>query len=213
MEGAPGNGRGFQSHEKRVDEMTHTKRLGRDRARTVRRQLKAILENSPRHLIKAETAAIGESFELYMIPGDAIPQAVANGSIYSVVERTGSWHHQVDVNGEPLGMAQSAAPGAIQNRWSLQSFFLSPYASKIAKATEKIDAERPDDETEALFITIPAYQLDIFLLRGTEIDEVYLVSCEEEERNGFIEGKFYSEEEFLVKLAAMPIIDGLSDER
>jgi hypothetical protein len=156
-----------------------------------------------------EEAELAEAFEIYLLPGDVIPGAASNGyDLFSLLHRTGFWHHLVRSAGRPLGIAQSGAAGSAGDQWSLESFFLSSLAAKISNAVTTLDAERPDDSTEAMFVTVPYYNVDFFLLRTGAATEVYVVSAPIGNPD-LIEGHFYAQEELLQKLQATPPRQGL----
>jgi hypothetical protein len=78
----------------------------------------------------------------------------------------------------------------------------------LADAIERLDTLRGDEDIEVLLIAVPSYRLEFFLLLDGERAEVYVISCAKEGR-GLAEDRFYSEDEFLEKLAAEPPHTGL----
>jgi hypothetical protein len=151
---------------------------------------------------------LGESFEVFLLPVDRIPAAADPGGLAKTLQRTGHWHHQVLVDGKAWGYARSATLGSAQHQQSVQHVLASRLAGKVAKATEAIDAGRPEDDTKARFVTIPAYQVHAFLLEGPRATEVFVVDSPHAQ-NGPQEGKFYTETEFLQRLLAATHIQGI----
>ena len=183
--------------------MARSRQIEGQKVEVVRRHLGEIIGRLHREETGIGTAELSESFELYTIPGDAIRLAADKGyKLRSLLQRTGSWHHQITSGGKPVGIAQSAAPGSISDEWSLQSFFVGPLAQKIAEAIAKIDAERVDDEIEVMLVRVPSYQVDFFLLATDTSAEVYLIQSPSGAAD-LGEGNFYSEEDFLQKLSAI----------
>jgi hypothetical protein len=193
--------------------MGYSRQLASEQVEIVRRQLGEIIGRFHRGPDGIEEAELAETFELYMIPGEAIPSAASSGyDLHSMLQRTGSWHHLVRSAGRTVGIAQSARPGAAINFWSVHSFFFSPLAAKISAAVARLDAERADDGIEVVLVTVPSYQADFFLLRSGAAFEVYLISGPVQ-GSGLVEGNFYSPEEFLRKLSTVQPANGITSDR
>lgn len=187
--------------------MAYSRRLDKPKLRAVGRQLGHMIGNFHREMVDAKSAEIHETFELCMIQGDAFP-LVKDEGLSTIVRRTGGWQHLIKSSGKPIGVAHSAAPGSLDDTWSVQNFFVTPISAKIARAVEKIDIARTEDDIEVILVTVPSKQVDFFLLRSPKKTEVYLITGRDKS-TGLIEGRFYTERRFLRLLASAPSVAGL----
>jgi hypothetical protein len=166
----------------------------------VRRQLGRLISHFDPDVVHPKKTEIHETFELCMIQGDAFP--VSKGDrLSTIVRRTGSWQHLIKSKGKPIGIAHSAAPGPLEDHWSVQNFFISPIAAKIARAVAKIDKVRPGGDIGITLVTVPSKQVDFFLLRRPRKTEVYLIKGRDKS-TGLVEGRFYTETRFLEMLSS-----------
>ena len=186
--------------------MAYSRRLEKRKLQMVRRQLGPLINHFHRGLVDSGGAEIHETFELCMIQGDAFPIG-KDQLLATIVRRTGSWQHLIKSKGRPIGIAHSAAPGPLESLWSVQSFFVSPMAAKIARAVAKIDKVRPGRDIEVTLVAVPSRQVDFFLLRSPGKTEVYLI-IGREVSTGLIEGRFYTEARFLRMLSSAPEVTG-----
>jgi len=187
--------------------MAHSKRLEKAKLHMVRRQLGHLIGHFHGDVVDVQDTEIHETFELCMINGDVFPLS-KDKLLSAIVKRTGTWQHLIKTNGKPIGIAHSAAPGSIENIWSVQNFFVTPISAKIARAIVKIDKTRTDDNIEVILVTVPSKLVDFFLLRSPEKTEVYLV-VGRDKSTGLIEGRFYPEKRFLKLLSSAPTIRGV----
>jgi len=173
----------------------------------VRRQLGHLIGHFHRDVVGSKGADVHETFELCMIQGDAFPLG-KNDHLSTIVKRTGSWQHLIKSNGKPIGIAQSAAPGPLENQWSVQNFFVTPISAKIARAVAKIDKVRSRNDIEVTLVTVPSKLVDFFLLRSPRETEVYLIVGRDKSK-GLVEGRFYTEAKFLKMLSSSPNASGV----
>jgi hypothetical protein len=156
--------------------MAYSRRLESRKIRLVRQQLGALIDRFHRESFAAGEAELHETFELCMIQGDSFPLQ-KDAPLSTAVKRLGTWQHLVKSKGKPIGIAHSAAPGTLENDWSVQNFFISPMSKKLARAVAKIDKERLDEDIEVTLVTVPSKSVDFFLLRGPKSVEVYLIAA------------------------------------
>jgi hypothetical protein len=188
--------------------MAYSRRIDKPKLQMVSRQLGHMISHFHRDVVDARRTEIHETFELCMIPGGAFPLH-KGASLSTIVKRTGSWQHLVKSKGKPIGIAHSAAPGPLENLWSIQNFFVTPISAKIARAVANIDKARTKRDIEATLVTVPSKQVDFFLLQSPRKTEVYLI-VGRDKSTGLIEGRFYTEARFLKMLAATPDVVSLS---
>ena len=165
-----------------------------------------MIVNFHRDVVDAESTEIHETFELCMIQGDAFP-LVKDERLSRIVKRTGSWQHLIKSKGKPIGIAHSAAPGALESIWSVQNFFVTPISAKLARAVAKIDRARIEEDIEVILVTVPSKLVDFFLLRSSKKTEAYLI-VGHDRSTGLVEGRFYTETRFLKLLSSAPNIAG-----
>jgi hypothetical protein len=182
--------------------MAHSRRLDKARLQMVRRQLGHMISHFHRDVVDARSTEIHETFELCMIQGDVFPLGKGE-RLSTIVKRTGSWQHLIKSKGKPIGIAHSAAPGSLQDIWSVQNFFVTPISAKIARAVAKIDSTRAKDNIEVTLVTVPSKLVDFFLLRRSKKTEVYLI-VGRDKSTGLVEGRFYTETRFLNLLSSAP---------
>jgi hypothetical protein len=187
--------------------MAHSTRLGKNKLRAIRHQLGHMIVNFHRDVVDAKSTEIHETFELCTIQGDSFP-LVKGERLSAIVKRTGSWQHLIKSNSKPIGIAHSAAPGPLENIWSVQNFFVTPISAKVARAVAKIDKMRIEDDIEVILVTVPSKLVDFFLLRSPRGNEVYLI-VGRDKSTGLIEGRFYTETRFLKLLSSASDIPGL----
>jgi hypothetical protein len=189
--------------------MAYSRRLEKAKLHMVRRQLGHLISHFHREVVDPKEAEIHETFELCMIQGDAFPLG-KDDLLSTIVRRTGSWQHLIKSKGKPVGIAHSAAPGPLEDQWSVQNFFVSPIAAKIARAVAKIDRVRSGGDIEVTLVTVPSKQVDFFLLRKPGKIEVYVI-IGRDKSTGPVEGRFYTETRFLKILSSTPNITGLGN--
>lgn len=186
--------------------MAHSRRLDKSKLRAVSRQLGHMIVHAHRDVVDAKSTEIHETFELCMIQGDAF-RLIKDERLSTIVSRTGVWQHLVKSKGKPIGIAHSAAPGPLENIWSVQNFFVTPISAKLARAVARIDRMRTKDDIEVILVTVPSKQVDFFMLRSPQKNEVYLI-VGRDKSTGLIEGRFYTEARFLKLLSSAPTIAG-----
>ena len=189
--------------------MAFSRQLEKQKIQSVRRHLGQMIARFHREAVDPQETELHETFELCMIQGDAFPLG-KDDSLSAIVRRTGSWQHLIKSKGKPIGIAHSAAPGTLENKWSVQNFFLTPISAKIARGVAKIDKERPDQNIEVVLVTVPAKLVDFFLLRSPGKTEVYLI-VGRDKSTGLVEGRFYNEKKFTQMLSDAPNITGMSN--
>jgi hypothetical protein len=188
--------------------MAHSKQLSaKDKVRLTA-QLGHLLA---RHNLGVPTDAqpkLAESFEVFLLSAEDIPAATKREiGLTKVLRRTSQWHHQIVADGKALGFARTTEPSGERSEWSIHSLFKSDLASKIARATHRIDKERPEHDTEVKFLFVPAYHLYAFLLESPRGSHVLVIDSPFSELS---HGRgFYTQTEFLERLMAVRRIRGL----
>ena len=191
--------------------MAHTRNLNARHLGAVRSQLARIAHEELRSPTRRKPA-LGESFEMYMLPGDRIPKsAKAAWSLVDNLQRTGQWHHQVLVNDKPTAAAHSGALGPAHSEWSLQGVFASKLAGKIDDAIKKIHHRYPQGDVMVRLVEVPAFHVSVFSLEGKGTRKVYVVDSPYDSP-GPKEGRTYSEQQFLKCLNSVPQVRGLVPE-
>ena len=105
-----------------------------------------------------------------------------------------------------MGLARSGPADSFYGGWIINAVFASSLAQKIARAVEIVDRDRPHDGVEVFYVTIPAFQIVVFCLRGYSSEEIFVVSSSSADLQ---EGKFYPTREFLESLRQCRAITGL----
>jgi hypothetical protein len=163
----------------------------------VRAQVGSFLNTHHNPCFAKGATFIEESFEVFELPAERISIAARSPKgISEFLLKTRRWHHQISQNGAAVGFALSGAANNFGGGWSLQAVFASRLAAKLARAIEMIDRQRPGEDTEAIYVTIPAYRVVCFLLRGYSSEEVFVVRSTNVAL-GPMEGKFYTAADFL----------------
>ncbi len=187
--------------------MAHTKPFDSTAMEQVRAHVGAFLNTHPNPAFTKGATFIQESFEIFQLPASSISAAAINPrGMTEFLRRTGRWHHQIVQNGVAVGFAHSGPARVFHGGWAIHSVFASPLAAKVARAIEIIDRQRPADDLEAVYVTIPAYKIVCFLLRGYLSEEIFVVSSA---TPAVEEGKFYSARDFLDALMKSQRIRGL----
>jgi hypothetical protein len=175
----------------------------------VRAHVGAFLNTHPNPAFIKGATFIEGSFEIFVLPTPAISAAaISPRGIVEFLRRTGRWHHQLSQKGAAVGIAHSGPAHTFHRGWNVHAVFASPLAAKVATAIDRIDRERPDDDLEALYVTIPAYKIVSFLLRGYSSEEIFVVS-NKSAAPGAEEGRFYPPRDFLNTLLQHKQIRGL----
>jgi hypothetical protein len=187
--------------------MAHAKVLDNIAIEQVRADVGAFLNTHPNPAIAKGPTFIKESFEIFEFKASAISAAAMNPrGMAEFLHRTGRWHHQVVQRGVAVGIAQSGAARTFHEGWTIYSLAASPLAGKVARAIEKLDRDRPSDDLEAIYVTVPSFKIMCFLLRGYSSEEIFVISSA---ITSIEEGRFYSVTEFLESLARCKRIRGL----
>jgi hypothetical protein len=186
--------------------MAYSRRLEKSKLQMVRRQLGHLIGHFHRSAVDPRATEMAETFELCMVDGDAFPLR-SGEQLSRIVRRTGSWQHLIKSKGAPVAIAHSAAPGPLENLWSVQNFFVTPFADKIDRGIAKIEKRRRKRDIEVSLVAVPSKQIDFLLLRSPAKTEIYLINGHDKSR-GLIEGKFYSERRFVKILSSAPFTKG-----
>jgi hypothetical protein len=150
-----------------------------------------------------------ESFALWML--EASDVIAPTNDLTRLVKKLGVWHHQIVAAGNPVAFARSKPLGSDAASWSVREVSNSTLAAAVDDAIGWIDANIPDQLTVRM-VTIPAYNIYIFLLydeADTSKQKVVLISAPAGTRN-LTTHKVYSSQEFLDALRTTPHIRGLS---
>jgi hypothetical protein len=189
--------------------MAYTKQLSAEMTARLTGQLANLLAQHNLGIPADAQPGLGESFEIFSLDAGDISTAAQPGvGLGNVIRRTSHWHHQIIANGKALGFARSTEPGSPQGEWSVDRLFASNLASEIAAAVDRLDRERPEDDTEARLVFVPSHHLHAFLLESPRGSEVLVVNSPYS-GSGPEAGQFYAETEFLRRLSALPRIRGL----
>jgi hypothetical protein len=127
-----------------------------------------------------------------------------------LAHRTGYWHHQIRHNGHAKEYALSRTFGPGVRDWEIRAIMSSPLAGEIEKAIEWIDTQEIEGDPLACLLSIPAYQMTAFWLRGKKDDKIVVV----DQPKSFKQLKkkhLYGERDFLTLLAQERHAQGIPD--
>jgi hypothetical protein len=189
--------------------MARTKMLDEGSLEQVRAHLGIFLAAHPNPAFANVATFIQGSFEIFELPLANLSAAAKNPrSLTEYLRRTTRWHHQLVQRGVAIGIAYSGPSGSFHDDWSIYSVVASPLASKVAKAIEIIDRERPQEDSEAIYFTIPAYKAVCLLIRAYSSEELFVISSSMN-LPGAEEGKFYKVPAFLNALLQREPVKGV----
>jgi hypothetical protein len=92
-----------------------------------------------------------------------------------LAQRTGYWHHQIWHNKQAKEYALSRTFGPGARDWEILAIMSSPLANEIEKAIKWIDAQNVEGDPPACLLSIPAYHMTAFWLRGKSDDKIVVV--------------------------------------
>jgi hypothetical protein len=174
----------------------------------VRDQLTHWLARFHRQEFRSGHAQIGESFRCYSLaPSSASAASAGSTDVSSLLVDTHMWHHQIIAAASPVGIAHSQR--AADGSWQLINFFISQRAARFARAVQRVDQDRPDDDIEVRLVKAPSRHLDFFLLTRAATAEAHLIASATRGAD-LAEGRFYTLLELLRILSAHPAPAGLS---
>lgn len=117
---------------------------------------------------------LGETFEVWSLPPDALEEIAKGVDLSAVARQTGIWHHQIRSNNEARSFARSKPLGATADSWSLRELFVSPLAEHMSQAIDWVEASVPAN-IEVRYLNLPHHQVDAFWLiaqpGGTDFKE------------------------------------------
>lgn len=152
--------------------MANTNQLPLDVLEVVAQQIGARLGNFshnetlfPTDALSEEQPAVdlGETFEVWSLPPDALEEIAKGVDLSAVARQTGIWHHQIRTNNVAQSFARSKPLGATADSWSLRELFVSPLAEHMGKAIDWVEANVPAN-TEVRYLNLPQHQVDAFWL-------------------------------------------------
>lgn len=189
--------------------MARTNTLDDGSLEQLRAHLGTFLATHPNPAFAKVATFIQGSFEIFELPLAHIAPAADNPrGMAEYLRRTNRWHHQLVQHGVAVASAESGPSSSFHGDWTIHSVVASPLASKVAKAIEMIDRERPHEDLDAIYCIIPAYKTVCFLLRGYSSEEIFVISSSSN-IPGAGEGKFYKVPDFLKALLQREPIKGL----
>jgi len=178
----------------------------------VRGELARFLSGRPHPVIGRDAAFVGASFEVYMLSLDGIAKALRGSDLTDCLVKTGNWHHQILQMRKASAIGLSAPRGDVRDSLRISGLFVTPLASKVDRAIEWIDRQRPEDHIEAFFFIAPAFQIHAFLLRGFSKEEVLVVS-NRSDSGSLKEGAAYPADAFLSALKNLKPVTGIVCDR
>jgi hypothetical protein len=144
---------------------------------------------------------LAEIFQIWFLERTAILRP--NARISELAHRTDYWHHQIKHNGEAKEYALSRTFGPGVRDWEIRAIMSSALAGEIDKAIHWIDKQEVKGDPLACLLSIPAYHMTAFWLRGKKEDKIVIVDQPKSFQH-MKKRKLYGEQEFL-QLLAHPI--------
>lgn len=149
-------------------------------------------------LAQAERLELGEAFELWMLPLDAI--RAANASVREAAFSTGRWHHQVYVNGEARAFARSRRNPGAPGGWELVALMQSSLPQGVDRGVEWLDVRAPDAAPGGVrLLSVPTYHLHALWLAAGAADRFLVVDAPRYYR-AFRPERLYDDQELLQAL-------------
>jgi hypothetical protein len=189
--------------------MAFTRELKANHREEVRGELGNFLTAHPHPALRGGAMFIGSSFELYSLTLGGIARATNGVDLADCLTKTGRWQHQILMQRKSRAIAFSSSRGDIRDSIRVTGVMAAPAAGKIDRAIKWIDRERPDDRIEVFFFIVPAFQLQAFLLKGLNTEEVFVVSSPAKSHS-LDEGTACDVGKFLTELRGTRAIVGIS---
>jgi hypothetical protein len=150
-------------------------------------------------LAKGVKVDLAETFELWFLGRTAILRP--NARLSELAHRTGYWHHQIRHDGQAKEYALSHTFGPGMRDWEIRVVMTSSeLPTEIEKAIAWIDKKKVDGDPLASLLSIPAYHMTAFWLRGKKADKVVIVD-QPDSFEHLQKKRLYGEREFLTYLA------------
>lgn len=146
------------------------------------------------------------SIEIWSLGASSILEAIALG-LPRLARKTGRWHHQVKTDGNVSSWMRSKSMGPNPEDWIVTEASSSELATNIDRVASQIDDL--DVPGEVRLLSVPAYQIWALWLLKEETDERLIFVVAAPEDHGF--PLSIEETEFLERLAAIPIAEGLRE--
>ena len=151
--------------------MANTKQLPDDVLEVVAQQIGERLGVFPNNSHFFPTSAggpqpivdLGESFEVWTLPPDALEELAAGCTLQDIARQTGFWHHQIRSDQQALSFARSKPLGATADSWSLRQLFVSSLAEEMARAIDWVEENVPEG-LGVRYLSLPIFQIDAFWL-------------------------------------------------
>jgi hypothetical protein len=161
-------------------------------------------------LAKGVKVEIAETFEVWFLGRTAIKQPYARLS--ALAHRTGYWHHQIKHNGKAKEYVLSRTFGPGVRDWEIRAVMSSSVLpEEIDKAIRWIDKQEVKGDPLACLLSIPAYHMTAFWLRGEKADKIVIVD-QPDAFEHLKKKRLYGEQEFLTLLAQEQHAQGIPAE-
>jgi hypothetical protein len=157
------------------------------------------------HKVKIELA---ETFQIWFLERTAILRP--NARLSELAQRTDYWHHQVRHNRKAKEYALSRTFGPGVRDWEIRAVMSSVLAGEIDKAIHWIDKQEVKGDPLACLLSIPAYHMTAFWLRGNKEDKIVIVDQPASFKH-LKKKRLYGEHEFLTLLAQERHAQGIPD--
>lgn len=189
--------------------MAFTQKLELRRLEEVQAGLGSYLRAHPHPGFKGGSPLLGPSFEVYSLPLDGIARMTGDVAIADRLVKTGNWQHQILLRKRAKAVALSSSRRDIRDSIRIAGLVVTPLAAKIERAVKWIDLNRPEDRTEVYFFIIPAFQIQAFLLRAPDNEEVFVL-LNPAKKGSMKENKLYTAGQFLAALKEATAVTGIA---
>lgn len=179
--------------------MSHSPRFPKSTLRYLAGQVgERLSAESAAALAKSVKVELAETFEVWFLGRPAILRP--NARLSELAYRTDYWHHQIRHNGQAKEYALSRTFGPGVRDWEIRAVMMSSeLPAEIAEAIAWIDEQEVDGDPLACLLSIPAYHLTAFWLRGKKEDKIVIVD-QPDSFEHLKKKKLHGEREFLTLL-------------
>lgn len=182
--------------------MASTVPLNKTALKHLARQVGAFIDGGMFHIISGDKVELAESFPVWFFPA----KAEYDKRPFASVTATGTWHHQIHVDGMATGYARSRVLGPTASDWELTSLVHSSLAGAIDNAISFVD--KKDAIGAARLLLAPAWHLAAIWLyvRPSNMDSFVVVMLGKESFSE--EARLLTKKEFIKLLRETPSMQG-----
>ena len=186
--------------------MASTVRLSPVTLQTIAAQIGRVAPAMGVRLAAADVPELGETFQLWVLPAEAILTARVS---LGMAAPNGRWHHQVYRRGKPELIGYSRVLGPRPSDWELTTIVESGAAEHIDAAIRVAD-EVVRGEDEVRLLLIPSFGIQcLWILTRPQV--LIPADVPQAYRGSISPSHVYSEDEFFARLRTVPHIRGLAD--